>query len=173
MSDPLIRVDYLDNIRPLIQTAADRLGLPTLDMIRRVQDIIRRLGGVERDYITELQEVAYESKALVLAAQASAGAALGYTTNPADPLSYTNTTETAATVTIAAHTRSTAGAPLVAGSLAGLTRGVAQIIYYSDAANAGGAVTYLATSDPRILVSTDRVVGAIYLPSPPVRALTV
>lgn len=188
MSDPLIRTDYWDNVRPWVsmlpaqplksgpgQGGATALGYRlTLDSIRLIQDIIRRLGGPNSDYISQVQEASYEAKALILAAQANATAALAFYTTPADPLSYTNVTETTATVSVATFTRSTSGTPYVAGTVSGLTRGLAYIIYCSDPGNAGGTVTWLATASPGgVLTNNHRIVGAIYLPSPPVKTNTL
>lgn len=71
-------------------------------------------------------------------------------------------------VTIAAHTRRyTNGtfAIIDAGSVSGLASGTTYWIYYSDAARAGGSVTFTATTNPIAQGGNIHVVGRITIPA--------
>lgn len=141
-------------------------GLMTSPFGRLITDIIRRLGGQRVDFVQDARTIAYENQAMVLAILR--GITLGYYHNPANPLDFTATTATTATITVSAHTRSTAASPLQAGSVATpVARGATYYVYYADAGNLGGAVTYLATTDVSGLTTAGRkLVGAVYVENP-------
>lgn len=166
MSDPALVLQYPDPRRPLHDP---RTGQLTREALVMLVDLIRRTGG-EDDLISQLEAEAHEAKALVLAAQASTTNAANFTLTPASVLSYSLVSSTLADVAIAGHTRSTAGAPIVAGSLTNLARGATWLIYYADPTNAGGSVSFVATTDPRELATAGRrFVDAIFIPAPPPR----
>lgn len=170
MSDPILPLQYPDPRKPWAEAASGHMSRDALVLLT---DIIRRLGGPEADFVSQLQAEAYEAKATALAAQASTAAAANYTLTPARVLSYSLVSSTLADVEIAAHTRSTAGAPIVAGTLTGLARGATWLIYYADPTNAGGIVSFVATTDPRDMATAGRrFVDAIFIPAPPVSVNT-
>lgn len=163
MANPIIPLDY-PNLR--LPGVMPQTGLFERHIGRLLTDLIRRLGGQREDHVREARAAALESQAMMLAVLR--GASTGYYHTPAHPLSYEATSETAATVSVASHTRSTAGATIAAGSVAGVTRGAVNFIYYDDAGNAGGTVTFYATTSAASLSTAGRkIVDAIYVEGPP------
>lgn len=163
MSNPIIPLDIPPaHVRPL-----DDGRFFERHLVRLITDIVRRLGGQRADYIRQARSAALAAQAMTRAL--ARGLTTGYYHTPAEDeiLAYTVTSATLATITIAQHTRSTAGATIVAGSVTGVTRGETYYVYYSDAGDAGGAVTFLATTDVSVLTAAGvRVVGAIYVEEP-------
>lgn len=146
----------------------DQKGVMALPLLRLLVDIIRRLGGQRRDYVAAARNTALANQAMLRATMA--GVPTGYYHTPSEDqiLDFTATSPTTATITIAQHTRSTAAATIQAGSVAGVTRGEAYFVYYNDAGNAGGAVTFFASTSVADVIAVGRkLVGAIYVAEPP------
>lgn len=158
MSNPVIPLN-IPNARIRI---ADREGVMAQHIARFITDVTRRLGGQREDFIQTARSTALESQAMVLAILK--GITTGYSQSPSQPLSYAPATTTTADIAIAQHTRSTAAATIIAGTVAGVTRGSVYYVYYDDAGNAGGAVTFHATTDVTILTAAGRrIVGAVHV----------
>lgn len=155
-----IQIAYPD----MKQRFVDEKGYLTPSAHRMLVDLIRRTGGQTTNAIAEVQEQAARADAAVVAIKE--GAPTGYSLNPTDPLGYTLTSATQATITVAGHTRTGAGAALVAGSVAAAAnRGETYFVYYDDAGNAGGTQTFLATQDASILSAAGRrYIGPIAIP---------
>ena len=163
MANPIIPLDY-PNLR--LPGVAPQTGFLERHISRLLTDIVRRLGGQREDHVREARAAALETQAMTLAVLR--GVTTGYYHTPAHPLTYTSTSETAATITIAAHTRSTASATIAAGTVTGVTRGAVNYVYYDDAGNAGGTVTFYATTSVASLTTAGRkVVDAIFVEGPP------
>jgi hypothetical protein len=161
MTNPVIPLNIPNARIPVV----DERRLAPQHMARFFTDLVRRLGGQRSDYIQEGRNAALETQAMMLAVLR--GIATGYYHTPSDPLDFTATGQTTATITIAQHTRSTAAATIKAGTVSGVTRGFVYFVYYDDAGNAGGTVTFHATTDVSILTSAGRrVVGAIHVQDP-------
>lgn len=163
MTNPIIPLDY-PNARVRV---VDKGGLFERHIVRLVTDIINRLGGQREDYVREARAKALEAEAMMRAL--TRGLTTGYYHTPAEDeiLSYTDASTTTATITVAEHTRSTAAATIEAGSVSGVTRGSVYYVYYDDAGNAGGAVTFAASTDVSILTAAGRrTIGAIYVEPP-------
>lgn len=166
MTNPVIGLDF-PNPRIAVVSKEGLLFVPHI--LRLVTDIIRRLGGQRADHVREARVMALVGQAMMRAV--TFGIATGYYHAPSEDeiLSYAATSSTLATISVAQHTRSTAAATIQAGSVTGVTRGLVYYVYYADAGNAGGAVTFAATTDVSILtVAGRRTIGAIYIePTPP------
>lgn len=163
MSNSLIKLDIPNSTIRLVS----KDGLPERHFLRLLTDIILRLGGQRHDYLQSARKAALESEAMVRAL--TAGLTTGYYHTPAETaiLSFTATSETLAAIAIAEHTRSTASATIEAGSVTGVTRGSVYYVYYDDAGNAGGSVTFAATTNvATILAAGRRTVGAIFVEPP-------
>lgn len=159
----IIRIDYLNPQAPLVSPD----GRPTPEFYRWLQDMTRRVGGPTTDAVDNAN--ANAAAALAIAQSIQSGTPTGFTLDPANPLTFTAESTQTATINIAAHTRSTAAAPLAAGTITGLARGFTYHVYYNDPTDAGGVVTYLASTDSGIVAADTanrRFVGSIGLPNP-------
>lgn len=147
--------------------AVDRRGYFERHVSRVLTDIIARLGGPRDDFVQSGRRAALESEAMVRAV--IAGLATGYYHTPAESsiLDFTPTSDTTATITVAEHTRSTAAATIEAGEVLSVTRNLVYYVYYTDGGDAGGAVTFNATTDVSdLLGASTRTVGAIFVEPP-------
>lgn len=167
----LIPIDFIDGRTAIgeVRVAGQTLQVfPTREFQNRFNDIVRRLGGPREDLPRDANNAG--ETALAWAKGAGLSAAYGVLT-PAYPLSYTATSDTLATITIANHTRVGATSAIVGGTLTGKTRGSAYYVYYDDATDAGGSVSFASsTSEANVAAATypnRRVVGVIYLDNPP------
>jgi hypothetical protein len=161
VTNPIIPLDIPNARVPL----TERRGIMPQHIVRFLTDLVRRLGGERRDYVREARTRAYESEAMVLALLR--GISTGYYHTPSNPLSYTASSTTTATINVAQHTRSTAAATIQAGSVANVARGQVHYVYYDDVGNAGGAVTFAsATSVANLTAAGRKLVGAIYVEEP-------
>lgn len=167
----------LDLQRPIghVTLNGKRLDVyPSHDFARAFNALLARTGGATSDLIAAVSVVAQQAasaaaSAPLAAVQAyDAGAPSGYALNPAAPLSTQIDTRQLATVLVAAHTRTPTGMALIslnAGSVQ-INRDEAVTIYYVDPTDAGGAVTYLATTDPAVAGDYGagaRIVGSAYV----------
>jgi hypothetical protein len=164
MSNAVIKLDT-PNPRVAVIERGAQIFAPHI--IRLITDIIRRLGGQRSDFVQEARNAAFANRAMLRAL--TRGITTGYYHTPAEDqiLDFTPTSATTATITIAQHTRSTAAATIAAGSVTGVTRGATYYVYYDDAGDAGGTVTFNATTDVSGLTTAGRkTVGAIYVENP-------
>lgn len=142
------------------------------DMARTSEQLYERTGARE-DFVASAVETAEIASTTANASQAGAmipteGGSV--TLTPADPLSYAVVNTTTARIDVAQHVRSDAGATLQAGSVSpNVTRGFSYYVYYADAADAGGAQTYLASTSLDTVTGTAgyRIIGTIFVATPP------
>lgn len=132
------------------------------DITLRVTQLRERTGGTA-DAVASAQSAAQSAAADTTAISSGADTA---TLVPSNPLSYTSGNANQSTIMVAGHTRSGAGADLVAGSVAtAVERDRTHYVYYDDAGNAGGTQTFLSTEDNSILSAAGRrYIGSIYIP---------
>jgi hypothetical protein len=163
MSNPVIKLDF-PNPQAVV---VDRKRFFDKQILRLLIDVVRRLGGQRADFVQQARATSLETEAMVRALLA--GAPTGYTLTPSNPLGFASTSTTEATISVAAHTRSSAASTIAAGSITGVTRGAVYYVFYSDAGNLGGAVTFVASSSVADATAAGmRIVGAIYVePTPP------
>ena len=163
MANPIIPLDVPNPRVPVV----DKQGIMALHVVRFLVDVVRRLGGQRQDYIQSARAAALESQAMVLAVLK--GVTTGYHHVPAHPLTAAATSASLATITVAEHTRSTAAATIATGTVTGVARGQVHFVYYDDAGDAGGTVTFAATTSVASLTTAGRkLVDAIYVePTPP------
>ena len=163
LANPVIPLDIPQPGTPLTR----RDGVMTSHAARLLHDIVRRTGGQRSDFIQEARNVALETQALVTLLVQGLIPEYATLTPATGLLSATATSSTLATISVAAHTRSTASAAIQAGSVAGVTRGSVYYVYYSDPTNAGGAVTFAATTSATVLSAAgNKLVGALYVEPP-------
>ena len=161
MANEIIPLDIPNARVPVV----DKHGVLAKHIVRLITDIIRRLGGQRQDYVQQARAAALESQAMVLAVLR--GVSAGYYHTPSNPLSFTATSATQATIVIAEHTRSTAASTIAAGTILSVSRGAVYYVYYDDAGNAGGSVSFSATTSVASLTTAGRkLVGAIYVDTP-------
>jgi len=148
---------------------------PTHQYVMAFNALLQRTGGAYTDLIaaataTANQAAATAASAAVAAVAAyDAGAPTSFALDPASPIVVRALSAQTASAIVSAHTRTPAGGGAIAldaGSV-DIARGVAYSIYYIDPTDAGGSVTYLATTD--VSVAGDyaggaRIVGAAFLP---------
>ena len=133
---------------------------------RSVEQIRERTGGTI-DAVATAAETASTASATADAGQAGAviptdGGAV--TLTPSNPLSYTAIDDTTATIAVAGHMRTGAGAALIAANVSpDVARGETYYVYYSDAGNVGGAQTFLANTSLSVVTGTAgyRIIGTI------------
>lgn len=138
------------------------------DLSRWAEQAWQRMGA-NTDVIASTTDTANTAAATASASQAGAtipteGGAV--TLNPADPLSYTIISGSIARIIVADHTRSDAGAPLVGAFVTpNVARNETYYVYYSDAADAGGAQTFLASTSLSTVTGTAgyRIIGTIFI----------
>lgn len=144
-------------------------GKPTQEMQLRWQRAMERI----EQRFTDIESVL----AAIQAAQATASAAvqtanatqasIDLSTSYTDPVGVL-TASSAGTVTIAAHNRVYASGTSVSvngGSVSGFAPGDYVTVYYSDPARAGGAVTYLGTTEAVAQTGDRHVVGTATIPA--------
>lgn len=138
----------------------------------RVQNqLYERTGGTTDSVSTALTTA---NTAAATASASQAGATIpteggSITLTPANPLSQTSVDADSAQIAVAGHTRTGAASPLVGANVAALVaRGFTYYVYYSDAGDAGGAQTYLASADLATVTGTAgyRIIGTIDVPQP-------
>lgn len=181
---PFLRVPTLTQRDPIVTESR----LPTTAFLRTMNDIIQRIVQVvnavidvldiqdqlqaalttAQEAIVVAQQAAEDAKDAADAAQAQADATkreaslVGSYIDPDGVLSASPTT-----ITIAAHTRRYAdgtSAPVNAGTATATAPGEINYISYNDPMRAGGAVTYIVTSDPPVQTGDTHVVGAVQIP---------
>ena len=137
------------------------------DLSRWAQQMYERTGATT-DFVSSALDTASTASTTANASQAGAviptpGGAVEL--NPTNPLSYVALTAGFARIDIAQHTRTGAAAPLLAGSVASVIRENTYYVYYSDAGDLGGSVTYLASTSLSTVTGTAgyRIVGTIYV----------
>lgn len=174
---PFLRVPTLTQRDPIVTESR----LPTPAFLRTMNDIIQRIVQVVNAVIdvldiqeqlqtalTAAQQAAQDAKDAADAAQAQADATkreAALTGSYIDPDGVLTASPT--TITIAAHTRRYAdgtSAPVNAGAASATAPGEINYISYSDPMLAGGAVTYIVTSDPPVQTGDTHVVGAVQIP---------
>jgi len=146
-------------------------GTPTTEFAKVVHDLIRRTGGQTTDAVAEAKSTAGVASATSSAN--SAGVVVPapggtVTITPTNPLDSTPQDATFSTITIAQHTRTGAGAAIIAGTVVNVPRGLTYHVWYRDLANAGGVVTFVASDTLATFDASlgDRYIGAIAIPSP-------
>lgn len=163
MSNAVIKLDIPNARIPVLE----RDRLLTKPMVQFFTDLVRRLGGQRTDFVAEARGVTLANQAMLRALTFGITTGYYHTPSEADILDFTPTSATTATITVAEHTRSTAAAIIQAGSIAGVTRGLTYYVYYDDVGNAGGAVTFAATTDVSILtVAGRKTISALYVAPP-------
>lgn len=148
---------------------------PSPEYVRIFNALLQRTGGSTTDLIAASVEIAAQAKSAAESAPVAAiaaydaGAPAGYTLSPAPPFSVVNINTSQAHVSVQAHTRTPTGLGAISlnASAAPVTiqRGNVYTIYYVDPTDAGGAVTYLATTDSAIAADYaggKRIVGQAF-----------
>lgn len=146
---------------------------PTAEFVRAFNGMLQRVGGASTDLVDLALTTAQQAVAVVQATAAAAveaydaGDPPSYALSPANPIASANISATQALVTIAAHTRTPRGSAPIALNAGTVTidRGAPCTVYYVDPTDAGGAVAYLATTDPTVAAdyaAGARIVGAAY-----------
>jgi len=138
--------------------------------ISRTLNQVRERTGGTTDRIAEISDTANNASSTAAASQAGAviptpGGAV--TLTPAHPLSYTLLSDSTAQIDVAGHIRSDAGSPIVAGSVAlPVVRGLTYYVYYSDAGDLGGVVTFHASATLGVVTATVgyRIIDTISIP---------
>lgn len=144
-----------------------KTGKPTSEFARVIHDLVRRTGGQTTDAVADAVSTANTAQATAQANSAgvtvpSVGGTV--TLTPASPLTVT-TSGIVATIFVEAHTRSDAALPISAGSIGVGLRGATYYVWYADATDAGGAVTFVAQEDLSTFTASDRLVGTIHVPA--------
>lgn len=147
-----------------------KTGKPTSEFARVIHDLVRRTGGQQTDAVADALSAA--STATSTAAANSAGITVpapggAVVLTPTNPLSYT-ASGILTSVDVAQHTRTGAGAAILAGSVTVAYRAATYYVWYRDLANAGGSVTFVAQLDLSTFDAGlgDRLIGTVYVPSP-------
>lgn len=148
---------------------------PSVEYVRTFNAVLQRTGGATTDLIAASVEIAAQAKSaaesapIAAVAAYDAGAPAGYVLSPSYPLSVVNVNSAQAHVSVLAHTRTRTGLALISlnasASPITISRGVTYTIYYIDPTDAGGAVTYLATTDSTIAADYaggKRIVGQAF-----------
>jgi len=166
--DSTIRIPLLPANRAWFDPAT---GIPSPDFAKVVHDLVRRTGGQTTDAVANATAVAAVASSTSTANSAGVvvpapGGTVSIT--PANPLDSTPQDATFPTITVAQHTRTGAGAPILAGSVVNVPRGLAYHVWYRDLANAGGVVTFVANTSLATFDASlgDRYIGAISVPAP-------
>lgn len=159
-----IRIPLIPPTRPWFDP---KTGKPTSEFARAFHDLVRRTGGQTTDAVAEAVSTANTAQATAQANSAgvtvpSVGGTV--TLTPANPLSVT-TSGIIATINVALHTRSDAALPISAGLVTVSQRGVTYYVWYADASDAGGAVTFVAEQDLSTFTASDRLIGTIHVPA--------
>lgn len=138
-------------------------------MTRALTQVRERTGG-STDLVADTADTANTASTTADASQAGAvvptsGGSVEL--SPANPLSYTLVDVDTATIAVAGHTRTGAGAALTAANVSpDVSRGATYYVYYADAGNAGGAQTFLASTSLSTVTGTAgyRIIGTIFVP---------
>lgn len=158
---------------PTLSGDNDKDILALLDWARgmsRATNQLRERTGGSTDTIAATANTANTAATTAAASQAGAtipteGGAI--TLTPSNPLSYVIASQFTATISVDGHTRTGAGAPLVAANVSpDVGRGATYYVYYSDAGDAGGAQTFLASISLSTVTGTAgyRIIGTIDIP---------
>ena len=157
----VIRIPLIPANRPWFNPAN---GHPVPEFARVVHDLVRRTGGQNDDYVAAALETAAGAAGLATASATGLtvpvpGGAVELV--PSNPLSATSRGDGTATIAVAGHTRTGAGAALIAANVSpNVAEGQTYYVYYTDAGNAGGAQTFVASTDASDAAGL-RYIGAI------------